>query len=227
MRRFRLGPVLGMVLIVSGCVVRAQDNTTSPDDLKHGIVTRSPEIKVDKVDHDRLVVHRIDIVDDKGVIRATLAASAPAPVIGGVQYKRVFPVAGLVLFDRDGNERSGTAIADIDGSVVATAADHVNGDALGWRVMPDGSVTFQINERAPVRRDPVHGNVLPGFGAGATRIAMSVAQDGTPAIALQDKQSRPRLRLTITAEGYGAIEFLDANGHVVDTFAPEAGKKAP
>ncbi len=225
MKPFRAGPVLGMVLMASACAVDAQDMTTSPDDLKHGILTRSPEIKLGKVDQDRLVVRRIDIVDDRGVIRATLAASAPAPVVGGVQYKRVFPVAGLLLFDRDGNERGGTAIADIDGSVIATAADHANGDAIGWRVMADGSVTFQINDRAPIRRDPVHGNVLRGDSA--TRIAMSVAQDGTPAIALQDKQNRPRLRLTVTAEGYGAIEFLAADGHVVDTFAPEAGRKAP
>jgi hypothetical protein len=146
-------------------------------------------------------------------------------VIGGVQYKRVFPVAGLVLFDRDGNERGGYGVADIDGSAVVTASDHTNGDAVGWRVSPDGSVMFQINERAPVRRDPALGNVLPGEGA--ERLAMSVAKDGTPAIALQDKQSRPRLRLTVTPEGFGAIEFLDADGHVVETFAPEARKHAP
>ena len=218
-------PVIGIFLMTSACAAQAQDKATSPDDLKHGIVTRSPETRRDQVDQDRLVVHRIDIVDDKGVIRATLGAPTPAPVIDGVQYRRVFPATGLVLFDRDGNERSGTAIADLDGAIVATAADHVNGDALGWRVMADGSVLFQINERAPIRRDPVHGNVVPG--GGATRIVMSVAQDGTPAIALQDKQSRPRLRLTVTAAGYGAIEFLDADGHVVDTIAPEAGRKSP
>ena len=75
MKPFRAGPVLGMVLMASACAVDAQDMTTSPDDLKHGILTRSPEIKLGKVDQDRLVVRRIDIVDDRGVIRATLALS--------------------------------------------------------------------------------------------------------------------------------------------------------
>ena len=56
-----------------------------------------------------------------------------------------------------------------------------------------------------------------------TRIQMVVGADGTPAIALNDKQDRTRLRLTVTAEGHGAIEFLDAQGRVVHTLAPEAG----
>jgi hypothetical protein len=53
---------------------------------------------------------------------------------------------------------------------------------------------------------------------------MSVAADGSPSIALADKQNRPRIRLTLTKEGFGAIEFLDAEGKVVDTLAPEARK---
>jgi hypothetical protein len=32
------------------------------------------------------------------------------------------------------------------------------------------------------------------------------------------------VRLALTREGYGAIEFLDADGKVVETFAPEARK---
>lgn len=51
---------------------------------------------------------------------------------------------------------------------------------------------------------------------------MSVSAEGTPSIGLPDKQNRTRLRLTITDAGYGAVEFLDADGKVVETFAPEA-----
>jgi hypothetical protein len=54
---------------------------------------------------------------------------------------------------------------------------------------------------------------------------MTVAADGAPSIALADKQDRPRVRLALTREGYGAIEFLDADGKIVETFAPE-GRKA-
>ena len=36
-----------------------------------------------------------------------------------------------------------------------------------------------------------------------------------------------RLRLTVTPEGHGAIEFLDASGKVIETLAPEARRTAP
>ncbi len=177
------------------------------------------------VDRERLTVRRVDIVDETGVIRMTLAAPTPAPIIDGIQYKRVFPVSGLVIYDKNGTERGGYGVADIDGSAVVAAEDHVNSDAIGWRVMPDGSVSFGINERPPIQRKPALGNaIVPGNAV--TRIEMNVAANGVPTISLADKQNRPRVRLTVTQEGYGAIEFLDAEGKVVETLAPEARKAA-
>ena len=189
--------------------------------------TRSPETRVYSVDQERLVVRRIDVVDEHNVIRLSLASPTPAPVIDGIQYKRAFPVSGLVMFDAEGNQRGGYGVADIEGAATVLAQDHVNGDAVGWRVMPDGSVSFSMNQRATVHREPALGDrIIPGTD-GATRIAMTVAVDGTPAIALADRQNRPRLRLTVTPEGHGAIEFLDASGKVIETLAPEAGRTAP
>jgi hypothetical protein len=75
----------------------------------------------------------------------------------------------------------------------------------------------------PVQRTSAIGNaVVPG--SAAARIKMNVAADGVPTISLADKKSQPRVRLTVTQEGYGAIEFLDATGKVVETLAPEAQK---
>jgi hypothetical protein len=34
----------------------------------------------------------------------------------------------------------------------------------------------------------------------------------------------PRLRLTVTEQGFGSIEFLDAEGKVVDSITPELRK---
>src|SRR5207244_6571524 len=120
-------------------------------------------------------------------------------------YKRAFPVSGLVLFDKNGSERGGYGVADIEGSAVVAAQDHVNGDAIGWRIMPDGSVLFAINQRPPIVREPELGDhIIPGV-ASSTRIKLSVAADGTPEIALADKSDRTRLRLTVTEEGFGAI----------------------
>lgn len=216
---------VALALAIAPCatVLAAEPGSRlSPEQLEKLVATRTPETRVDKVDQERLVVRRIDVVDEQNVIRLSLASPTPAPVIDGIQYKRAFPVSGLVMFDADGNERGGYGVADIEGSATVLAQDHVNGDAVGWRVMPDGSVSFSMNQRATVHREPALGDrIIPGTD-GATRIAMTVAADGTPAIALADRQNRPRLRLTVTAEGHGAIEFLDASGKVIHTLAPEA-----
>lgn len=195
------------------------------DALKRAIVSENPQTRIDTIDHERLAVRRIDIVDESGTIRMSLASPTEGAILDGVEYRRVFPASGLVVFDREGSERGGFVVADLEDGGTATmlAQDHVNGDAIGWRVMPDGSVSFGINERAPVLREEAIGNrIVPGIG-NARRISLDVAADGTPAIALADAQSRPRVRLTVTDDGYGAIEFLDAEGSVIEVIAPEAG----
>lgn len=185
------------------------------------IETRSPETRVDAVDHDRISARRIDIVDEDGTIRMTLAADTPAPIIDGIQYRRAFGVSGMILYDEKGSERGGFGVADVDGGLAVLALDHPAMDAIGWRVSPDGSVAFTVNQAPPLLREPALDNrLVPGVQT-STRIKLSVAADGTPAVALADGEDRPRVRMTVTAEGYGAIEFLNAEGEVVHVLAPE------
>ena len=186
------------------------------------IETRDPEVRVETVDHDRISARRIDIVDEDGTIRMTLAAETPAPIIDGIQYRRAFGVSGLILYDEKGSERGGFGVADVDGGMAVLALDHPAMDAIGWRVSPDGSVAFSINQAPPLIRDPGLGDrLVPGVET-ATRIKLTVAADGTPAVALADRQDRTRVRMTVTEEGYGAIEFLNAAGEVIHVLAPEA-----
>jgi len=193
----------------------------SLDALQRIIESRSPETTVATPDHNRITAQRIDIVDENGVIRMTLSGRTPAPIIDGIQYRRAFNVAGLVLYDDKGSERGGFGTADVAGGMAVLALDHPAMDAIGWRVSPDGEVAFSINQAPPLLREPALGNrLVPGVKT-STRIRMVVGADGTPAIALSDKADRTRLRLTVTEEGYGAIEFLDAEGRVIHTLAPE------
>jgi hypothetical protein len=221
------GLTLGSAIVFSALlgVATAEDSPSSIEDskLKAAVVDWKPQTKAVKVDEERLTVRRLDIVDANGTIRMTLGSPTPSAIIDGIQYKRVFPVSGLVIYDKDGSERGGFAIADIAGSAVVVAQDHANNDAIGWRISPDGSVSFEINERAPITHSPaLGGHIAPA--AGATRIRMAVASDGSPSLSLADKQDHPRVRLTVTKDGFGAIEFLDAQGRVVETIAPEAAK---
>jgi len=223
MRLFHLTPaVLGLAVVASSVSAQEAPRRPSIEALEKIIETRTPETRVETPDHDRITARRIDIVDADGTIRMTLSGSTPPPIIDGIQYKRAFNVAGMILYDEDGSERGGFGTADVEGGMAVLALDHPAMDAIGWRVAPDGAVSFVINQAPPLIRDPALGDrLVPGVQT-ATRMQLTVAADGAPAIALSDKDDQPRLRLTVTPEGYGAIEFLNAEGEVIHTLAPEA-----
>lgn len=217
-----LGLLVLSTLSVSVAQTRPEPARPSLEALERVILDKTPETRVEKVDHDRITARRIDIVGDDGVIRMTLAADTPPPIIDGIQYQRAFGVSGLILYDIDGNERGGFGVADAPGGTAAVLAlDHPAMDAIGWRVMPDGAVSFSINQAPPLLREPgLDDRLVPGV-ATSTRIRLDVAADGTPAVSLADADDRARVRMTVTPEGYGAIEFLDASGKVIHVLAPE------
>lgn len=190
--------------------------------LERIIETRTPQTRIETPDHDRISARRIDIVDADGTIRMTLSGATPPPIIDGIQYKRAFNVAGLILYDDKGSERGGFGTADMDGGMAVLALDHPAMDAVGWRVSPDGSVSFVFNQAPPlVRESGLDEALVPGVET-PTRMRLSLDADGTPAVALSDRNDKPRLRLTVTDEGFGAIQFLNAQGEVIHTIAPEA-----
>ncbi|MDG6347667.1 hypothetical protein QAA18_02755 [Luteimonas sp. 8-5] len=217
-----LGLLVLSTLSVSVAQTRPEPARPSLEALERVILDKTPETRVEKVDHDRITARRIDIVGDDGVIRMTLAADTPPPIIDGIQYQRAFGVSGLILYDIDGNERGGFGVADAPGGTAAVLAlDHPAMDAIGWRVMPDGAVSFSINQAPSLLREPrLDDRLVPGV-ATSTRIRLDVAADGTPAVSLADADDRARVRMTVTPEGYGAIEFLDASGKVIHVLAPE------
>ncbi len=199
---------------------RANSRPT-PEQLDRMILNRNAPVRVEAVSHDRISTRRIDIVDENGTIRMTLSAPTPEPIFDGIQYRRAFPVSGLTIYDENGSERGGYGVADIPGGAAVMALDHTNIDAVGFRVMPDGSVSFIMNEAPPVVRAPDLGNRRLIATSATSRIRMNVAANGAPTVELADANDAVRVRLAITPEGYGAIEFLDAQGVVVSTIAPE------
>ncbi|MDQ2702173.1 MAG: hypothetical protein M3Y70_05040 [Pseudomonadota bacterium] len=221
-----LGLLVLSISSVATAQTRPEPTRPSVETLERIILDKAPETRVDAVDHERISAKRIDIVGDDGVIRMTLSANTPPPIIDGIQYKRAFGVSGLILYDAEGSERGGFGVADAPGGTVAVLAlDHPAMDAIGWRVMPDGAVSFSINQAPPLLREPALDNrLVPGVGT-STRIRLSVAADGTPAVSLADAADQARVRLTVTPEGYGAIEFLDASGKVIHVLAPERDLK--
>lgn len=214
--------VLATLTAIPATAQEAELKRPSLEILSRIIEDRSPQTRIEAPDHDRISARRIDIIDADGTIRMTLSGETPAPIIDGIQYKRAFNVAGLILYDDKGSERGGFGTADVEGGMAVLALDHPAMDAIGWRVSPDGSVTFSINQAPPLVREPALGNALvPGVST-PTRMQLTVAADGTPAVSLSDKNDKPRIRMTVTEEGFGSIQFLDAAGTIIHNITPEA-----
>ena len=93
------------------------------EQLQKIVADEAPVTTVESVDHERITARRIDLVDESGVIRMTLAAPTPSPIIDGLSYQRAFPVAGMVVYDREGSERGGFGVADLaNGGTAAVLA---------------------------------------------------------------------------------------------------------
>lgn len=185
------------------------------------ITDRNPQLRFEEVDEDRIVTRRIDLVDEKGVVRVTLGAPLPNPVVDGIEYSRSRAVNGMMIRDENGNERGGLAF--LDGlNWPALIFDHNASEAAGLIVRDDGTMQFLMIQPGEERRDPRIENRLTPGEAGPTRIALSVPADGQPSMELLDENSAPRIRMTLTKEGYGSLEFLSADGKVVRALTPEA-----
>jgi hypothetical protein len=220
----RFVSLLSLASLAATTAMAQEDEPRRPslEALNRIIEDRAPQTQIQAPDHDRISARRIDIVDADGTIRMTLSGETPAPIIDGIQYKRAFNVAGLILYDDKGSERGGFGTADVEGGMAVLALDHPAMDAIGWRVSPDGSVAFSINQAPPLLREPGLDNALvPGVST-PTRMRFSVEADGTPAVSLSDKNNQPRIRMTVTDEGFGSIQFLNAEGQVIHSITPEA-----
>lgn len=201
----------------------AEDGSGKEYDPLDSVTDRNPQLKFDKVDMDRIVTHRIDLVDDDGIVRLTLGAPLPNPVVDGVEYSRDRPVNGMMIRDANGNERGG--IAFLDGlNWPALIFDHKASEAAGLIVQDDGSMLFlMIQPGEEVRDERLDNRLVPG-SSGPTRLSLSVPATGGPSVELMDHDSQPRIRLTVTPEGYGSLQFLSAEGEVVYALTPEAEK---
>ncbi len=161
---------------------------------------------------ESLKTRQIQMTSVEGVERVSLTSA------DDLEGERIAPAAGLIVRDKNGRERGGIGVLDLpEGTRVLCALDHAGGDAVGMMVDDDGTAGFFINDAPePEHREPR-----------AQRFSVEIAHDGTPELALRDTDGRPRLRLTLTDDGAGAIEFLTAGGDVVERIIPEESGETP
>jgi hypothetical protein len=180
----------------------------------------TPQTRVARVDQERLTARRIDVVDSKGVIRMTLAGDVPRPIVDGIEYKRAVGMGGLIIWDEEGNERGGIGFNDTRSST-QLSFDYAAQEAVAVLSREDGTAEIIMKSLEPERRVPEFGNRRIPINQGQERLRMRVNPSGAPEVLLADAQARTRVRMTVTPEGFGALEFLDANGKVVSSLSPE------
>jgi len=63
---------------------------------------------------------------------------------------------------------------------------------------------------------------LATHSLGANRISIGRGDDGTAALALADATGKPRLVMTVEANGAASLKFLDADGKVIGEMTPKS-----
>jgi hypothetical protein len=200
-----------------------------------------------RVSFDTIDVRQINVRDSNGTLRLMLFGKDREPPIimnrKVIGPRRSVPGAGLMFYNDSGDEIGGIdygaqgdgqsqsltfdaykqdqvvqlwqagTLADHSGGLVVNDVPSVPFEATNaafakWRSMPDGPA--RVAERMRLR----------GLGyAGATRLEVGTDSQKTARVVLNDREGRPRLRLSVNAEGMPAIEFLSADGKLLKTLS--------
>ena len=193
-----------------------------------------------------ITVERINVVDANGTLRLVISNKdrMHPGVMDGKVIDRPRPVAGPLFFNDEGDEVGGLTITgqQRDGVRRANAGlmfDQLKQDqtiglsyaegngqrTAGLQVWdrserPLSELIEQLNAANriadPNERDTAIKKVREAAPAGPRRVFVGKNADRAASVSLADAAGKPRLTLTVDASGNPRIEFLDANGKIVD-----------
>ncbi len=156
-----------------------------------------------------LTAERIDINDRSGKNRVVIANTdnVPQPIINGKTYKRAYAPAGLIFYDKNGDERGGLAITDNEETNLnALSFDYQNADAIG--------ILAQDNKHDNYFRAGllINDKDLSGKpGHNINRINL-ITENGNASLVMKDNNEVPRIVLKVDSLGTPSIEMFDKNG---------------
>jgi hypothetical protein len=90
-----------------------------------------------------LTLKSLTIVDDKGTERVVISGSIPEPIILGKRMNTGRKAGGILLYDEEGNERSGYITADGYPNVLFTL-DSLSRQQTLFMTEPQGSTAFWV-----------------------------------------------------------------------------------
>jgi hypothetical protein len=165
---------------------------------------------------DEIQVHRIDVVEPDGTLRMVISNRdrLPGVIVKGKEFpKEDRPGAGMLFYNNEGSENGGLIFGG-----------HRN--EKGEVVDSGGSLTFdkygqgrQIVQLAGVDDKD---NQFAGLAVNDQnhRIWVGRKGDGAAVVSLMDATGKRRIVMQVAADGTASLNFLDAAGHIVRSFAP-------
>jgi hypothetical protein len=194
---------------------------------------------------EEITVQRINVVDANGTLRLVIANKdrMHPGVLDGVTINRPRPVAGLIFFNDEGDEVGGLAVSgqERDGQrranallafdqlkqdqTVGISYEETNGRrSAGLQVWdrPDARLSELITRlnaanaiQDPDEREKAVRAVRAAAPPAPRRVFVGKNSDRAALVSLADASGKPRLTLKVDADGAATIEFLDADGKVV------------
>lgn len=201
-----------------------------------------------------ITAERINIVDADGTLRLVLSNKdrMHPGVIGGKMLQRPRPYAGFIFFNDHGDEAGGLTLRgrEENGRRVADAGvmfDQLGQDqTIGFDYSEENgqrSAAFKVWDRPdtplselvdsvnaanaikdPTERAAALAKVRASAPKAAQRVYVGKSRDRVASVQLSDGQGRIRLALKVDADGAASIEFLDAEGKVVQRITPRADR---
>ncbi len=118
-----------------------------------------------KPDDGILRVRGLAVIDANGVERVRIGAPVPEPLVLGKRVKRDGNLSGIILYDGDGNERSGYCTGDDYGNVIFTE-DSLGEQHVLFMTEPGGGTMLGLWD---MKRGGVR--ITAGDGSGRLRIS--------------------------------------------------------
>ncbi|HXB61579.1 MAG TPA: hypothetical protein VNU94_01855 [Acidobacteriaceae bacterium] len=166
---------------------------------------------------DKVIVHRIDVVEPDGTLRMVISNknSLPPVIIKGKEHPEMGeprPQAGMLFYNDEGTENGGLIFAG-------------RKNEKGEVVDSGGSLSFdkygagQILQLAGVD-DKDHQFAGLAVGQGGQRIWIGHGDSGAASVSLSDANGKNRIVMQVGSDGTPSLVFYDAQGHPVQTLVP-------
>lgn len=176
-------------------------------------------------------------------------ARFPGAIVKGKEYTHERHTAGMLFYNDEGTENGGLTFGghkDASGRIVDSGGgltfdkyeqdqlvqligmDDSGGHDAGLIVSdrPDRPITSELLEMAKIKampaaeRDKLMQQRRQDAYYGANRITVVRGDDGVAKISLRDAHGHPRIVLGVAEDGTSSLQFLDADGKVLNELTP-------